>query len=119
EACQRGLAHTRRPPEDHRVRPSGLERHTKRLARTEQMGLPDDFIEVARAQSLGQRRVAPALLVRGKEVSHEPALPLPTDTLCPCARPCRAYSILTTSTPAGATKVNWLEGMLGFGTMVV
>jgi hypothetical protein len=53
---QRGLAHARRPPQDHRMQLAGIERQAQRLAGSQQMRLPDDVIQGARAQALGQRR---------------------------------------------------------------
>ncbi|MNW12483.1 hypothetical protein D3C71_2101850 [compost metagenome] len=37
------------------MRLAGLERHAQRLARTEQVLLPDHLVDGARAQALGQR----------------------------------------------------------------
>jgi hypothetical protein len=45
---QRRLADARRPPQDHRVRLARLEGQAQRLARPEQMLLPDDLVERAR-----------------------------------------------------------------------
>ena len=45
QARQRRLAGSRRPPQDHRMRPAGLQRAAQRRARTEQMRLPDVFVE--------------------------------------------------------------------------
>ncbi len=53
---QRGLADARRPPQDHRMQLAGFECEAQRLARTQQMRLPDDIVYRLRAQPLGQRR---------------------------------------------------------------
>ena len=53
---QRGLAHARRAPQDHRMRLARLEREPQRFARAQQMRLADDFVERARTQPLGERR---------------------------------------------------------------
>jgi hypothetical protein len=52
---QRGLAHARRAPQDHRMQPPRIERRAQRLARPEQVLLADDLVERVRAQPLGQR----------------------------------------------------------------
>ena len=54
QARNRGLAHTRRAPQDAAMRPSRLERQAQRHARPQHMLLADDFRELARAQALGQ-----------------------------------------------------------------
>ena len=56
QARQRRFADTWRSPQDHRVRPARLERHTQRLARSEQMRLPDHIVDGVRAHALGERR---------------------------------------------------------------
>ena len=55
---QRGLAHPRRAPQDHRMQPAGGEGRSQRLAGRQQVALADHFAQHARAQALGQRRVA-------------------------------------------------------------
>ncbi len=57
EPRQRGLAHARRPPQDHRMQLAGIEGQAQRLARAQQMRLADDIVQRARAQALGQRGV--------------------------------------------------------------
>ena len=57
QARERGLAGAGRPPQDHRVRPAGLERPAQRRAGTEQVRLPDELVEGLRAQPVGQRPV--------------------------------------------------------------
>ncbi|OIQ69737.1 hypothetical protein GALL_486610 [mine drainage metagenome] len=57
QSCQRGLAHSRRSPEQHGMQPPGFERHPQRLAGSEQMLLADDLVEGVRPQALGQRHV--------------------------------------------------------------
>jgi len=69
QARERGLADTRWPPEDHRMRPPRLERDPQRLARTEQMRLADHLVDVARAHTLGQRRTR--RLTRGRSLAGE------------------------------------------------
>ncbi len=56
QAREGGLPGTGRAPEDHRVRAPCLEGDAQRLARAEQVFLPDDFVQAARAHALGQRR---------------------------------------------------------------
>ena len=57
EPRQRRLAHARRAPQDHRMRPARHEGRAQRLARAQQVGLADHLVDVARAQPLGQRRL--------------------------------------------------------------
>ena len=56
QARQRGLAHARRAPQDHRMGLAGLEHQVQRLAGAQQMALADDFVDGARAQGFGQWR---------------------------------------------------------------
>ena len=58
---QRGFTHTRRPPQNHRVRLFGFKRKPQWLACTQQMRLPYDIIQRAWTQLLGQRRARFAL----------------------------------------------------------
>ena len=53
---ERGLADARRSPQDHRMQLAGRERDGQRLARREQVPLPDDVGDRARPQPLGERR---------------------------------------------------------------
>jgi len=55
QSGQRGLADTRRPPQDHRVRPARPEGRPQRLAGTEQVPLADHLVQAPRTQALGQR----------------------------------------------------------------
>ena len=55
---ERGLAHSRRAPQNHRMQPTRLERHAQRFARAEQFGLTDHLVERSRAQALGERCIA-------------------------------------------------------------
>ena len=66
---QRGLAHPRRPPEDHRMRLARLEGQTQRLAGTEQVGLPDHLIQRPGPQQFRQRRMGRGLQ-RRQQVTH-------------------------------------------------
>ena len=54
---ERGLTHTRRAPQDHRMQAARFERGAQRLAGPEQLLLADHLVERFRAQALGQRRV--------------------------------------------------------------
>ena len=56
QARQRGLAHARRPPQDHRVRAARLEDEVQRLALAQQVALADHFADGLGAQGFGQRR---------------------------------------------------------------
>ena len=51
------------------MRPAALEGTAQRCARTEQMRLPDEFIEDARAQPVGQRPVS-TITDRGRLLSR-------------------------------------------------
>ena len=53
QLCQRGLAHTRRPPEDHRMQRALLQRLAQRFAARQQMLLPDVFVEAGGTQARG------------------------------------------------------------------
>ena len=55
QPCQRGLAHTRRPPEDHRMRLPRLECQPQRPLRSQQVLLPDHLVQRRRPQQLCQR----------------------------------------------------------------
>ena len=54
QPCQRGLAHTRRPPEDHRMRLPRLERQPQRPIRPQQVLLPDHLVQRRGSQQLRQ-----------------------------------------------------------------
>ena len=54
EPRQRGFSDPRRPPQDAAVRLPGLEGHAQRLARPEQVRLPDHLGQRLRAQPFGQ-----------------------------------------------------------------
>lgn len=54
QPCQRGLAHARRPPQDHGMQASGLEGHAQGHALAQQLALADDFVQMARPQALRQ-----------------------------------------------------------------
>ncbi len=56
QARERGLAHTGRTPQDHRVRLARLECEPQRLARAEQMRLAHHGVERMRPQPLRERR---------------------------------------------------------------
>src|SRR6185436_16041934 len=56
QARERGLARARRAPEDHGVRLARLEGEAQRLARPEQVALPDYLVDRLRSQPLGERR---------------------------------------------------------------
>ncbi|MOA28986.1 hypothetical protein D3C78_1499710 [compost metagenome] len=49
QPCERGLAHARRPPEDHRVQRTLLQRLTQRFATRQQVLLADILVQVGRA----------------------------------------------------------------------
>src|SRR5690606_41888373 len=57
QACKRGLAHTRRPPENHGVRPSRLKGNAQRLARAKQVSLAYDFIQRSGTHALSELRM--------------------------------------------------------------
>ncbi len=71
EPRERGLAHARRSPQDHRVQLARCERDGQRLARGEQVPLPDDVGDAARAQALGQRHAGMRGFGGGEEIGHE------------------------------------------------
>ncbi len=50
---QRGLAHARRAPEDHRMQRALLQCFAQRFAAREQMLLPDVFVEAGGTQARG------------------------------------------------------------------
>ncbi len=52
---KRRLAGAGRAPEDHRGGIIALDLHAQRLARTDQVLLPDEFVERARAHAIGER----------------------------------------------------------------
>ncbi|MNR05910.1 hypothetical protein D3C85_1219610 [compost metagenome] len=54
QARQGGLAHTRRPPEDHRVQRALLQRFAQRLAACQQMLLADVFVQAGGTQACRQ-----------------------------------------------------------------
>ena len=68
-ACERRLAGARRPPENHRVRPSLLERASQRLACVEQVRLPGKLVQAGRAHPVCQRPPGRCLRRRAEEVS--------------------------------------------------
>jgi hypothetical protein len=53
---QRGLAHARRTPEDHRAGIVALDLHAQRLSGADQMLLAEQFVQAARPHPLRQRR---------------------------------------------------------------
>ena len=53
--CERGFARAGRPPEDHGAGIVTLDLHAQRLARTDQVLLPDEFFERARTHAVGER----------------------------------------------------------------
>ena len=60
EACNGGLAHPWRAPQDATVRLARLERQAQRHAWPQNMLLPNDFAQLARSQALGQGLVGQA-----------------------------------------------------------
>ena len=56
QSRKRGFAHAGRAPQDHGMGLARLESHTQGLAWAQQVILPDDLVDGARAQALGQRR---------------------------------------------------------------
>ena len=54
QARQGGLAHARRPPEDHRMQRALLQRLTQRLAASEHVFLTDVLIQIGCTQTRGQ-----------------------------------------------------------------
>ena len=85
QARQCGLAHARRPPQDHRMQLAGFEGQTQRPARPQQMRLADDLVYVPGAQPLGQRGgggggIEQVILCgahRQCGITHRPAHPRP------------------------------------------
>ena len=77
---QGGLARARRPPQDHRRQPVGLDEGPERLARAEQVVLADDVVEGAGPQARRERRVGRQRLLRGggEEVVGHGRRPYPT-----------------------------------------
>ena len=57
QSRQGGLAHARRPPQDHRMRRARGESQAQRLALADQMALADHLVERPRPHLLGQRRM--------------------------------------------------------------
>ncbi len=57
QSRQCGFTHARRPPEQHGMRPPGIQRGGQWLARPKQMALPNHLLHGGRAQPLGQWRV--------------------------------------------------------------
>ncbi len=67
ESRQRGFAHARRTPQDHRMQLSRLVGDAQRLVGTEQMPLADDFVQTLRPHQLRKRR---RRLPRFEQISH-------------------------------------------------
>src|SRR3546814_14884967 len=59
QARQGRLAHARRPPADHEMRPSELKGNPQRLARAQPMGLPDHLAQRSCAHTFGTRPTRP------------------------------------------------------------
>jgi hypothetical protein len=57
QAREGGLPDPRRAPEDHRMRPTGTQRHADRLALAQQVLLADHLVDGLRSQALGERHV--------------------------------------------------------------
>ncbi|MNM93562.1 hypothetical protein D3C81_1059400 [compost metagenome] len=55
QSRQRGFAHARRPPENHRMQGTLLQRLAQRLAASKHVFLTDVLIQIGRAQARGQR----------------------------------------------------------------
>ena len=68
QARERGLAHTRRPPQDHGVQLARLDREAQRLARPQQVLLPNHILDALRSQLLRERRFRRD---RREKVGHE------------------------------------------------
>ncbi len=58
QPCQRGLAHARRAPQDHRMQVRRFEGHAQRATGAEQVRLAGHFVERARTHAFGQRHAA-------------------------------------------------------------
>ena len=68
---ERRLARARRSPEDHRRGIVALDLHAQRFARADELLLPDEFIECARAHAVGERTGAFCGGVFGRDGSEE------------------------------------------------
>src|SRR3990172_2702308 len=70
QASQSGLSGSRRSPEDHGNRPTGLHQPSKRRPRLEQLWLADHLVEVPWSNTGRQRssRLHPLLALIGEEV---------------------------------------------------
>ena len=78
ELGDRGLAGARRPPEDHRRQPVGLDQRPQRAAGAEQVLLADDVVERGRAQARRQRGLADQAVLGGggeEVLGHRVRLP--------------------------------------------
>ena len=58
QACDGGLAGTRRPPENHRRQPAGCQHAPQWTIALQQMVLPDHFVQHPGSQAVGQRPIA-------------------------------------------------------------
>lgn len=65
---QRGLAHARRPPEDHGVRTAGFEGDAQRLVGSQQVRLTDHVGQGAGTQAFGQGNVRPMRRIGREEI---------------------------------------------------
>src|SRR5690606_37784334 len=102
EARERGLAHARRAPEDHGMRPAGFKGHSKGFARAQQMRLTHDFVQCTRPHALSQRYV----------LAVDPVV---TKQVLVCGH--GAYCIRTTSTSGGTSSENASAARAGFAVI--
>src|SRR5690606_13470796 len=103
QTCKRRLAHPRRPPEDHGMRPARLKRNPQWLAGPQQVSLAHDLGQRPGPHALGKRSTGKGIGGVGKQIfraCHE------------------GRYILTTSTPAGGVKENSSALTDGFDTIL-
>ena len=72
QAGDGGLAGARRPPQDHRPQPPGLDHAPDRSALAQQMVLAHDLFQRARSQPVGQGRVRRMDAGGFEQIGHAP-----------------------------------------------
>src|ERR1700690_4069626 len=110
---QRGLAHARRTPEDHRARIVALDLHAQRLSWADKMLLAEQFVEAARPHPFRQRRPSGVWRFGGEmwnfgldvEEAHRRA-PRCFDAALPVAARCRDASYNSTLAATAAFKLS-------------